>query len=265
MSQLARNTAYNNNAAVADAPRLIQNRNERSAAYRNTHPNHLDLSYGTGERQKWDLYGADNTDAPCFVFIHGGYWQMNRREDFAVFATGLVTQGWSVALPGYSLAPEASLNAIVSELHQALDWLAVRRAKCGVTGPVIVSGWSAGGHLAALLLKHELVTAGLALSGVYELGPIRDTYLNDKLRLSDEEIERLSPLRLPVVHKPLAIGYGTHELPALIEDSRDLHAYRAAAHASGILLPIAGANHFTILEELLSSDGILVAAAKTLI
>lgn len=265
MSQAARNAAYNNNAAVADAPKLIQIRNELSLAYRNAHSDHLDLPYGKGERQKWDLYAAERADAPCFIFIHGGYWQMNRREDFAAFAAGLAAHGWSVALPGYSLAPEASLTSIVTELHGALDWFSAHRVAHGISGPVIISGWSAGGHLAALLLGHHLVTAGLALSGVYELGPIRDTYLNDKLRLTEGEIEHFSPLRLPVVHKRLAIAYGTRELPALVEDSRDLHAYRAAAHVEGILLPVTGADHFTILEELRSPDGRLTAVARALV
>ena len=90
---------------------------------------------------------------------------------------------------------------------------------------------------------------------MFELGPIRDTYLNEKLRLTDAEIATLSPLRLPVVHKTLAITYGTAELPPLVSDSRDLHAMRAAAHAPGALMPVAGANHFTIMQELRDADG----------
>jgi arylformamidase len=106
-------------------------------------------------------------------------------------------------------------------------------------------------------LGHRSVVAGLAISGVFELGPIRDTYLNEKLRLTDEEIAEQSPLRLPVVNKMLAITYGTAELPPLVSDSRDLHARRSAAHAPGPLLPVAGANHFTIMHALRDADGLL--------
>jgi len=190
------------------------------------------------------------------VFIHGGYWQMSRREDFAVFAEGVAAHGWSVAMPGYSLAPEASLTQIVAELRAGLDWLAIHGP---AHGDVMISGWSAGGQLAAILLDHSLVSAGLAISGVYELGPLRDTYLNAKLKLTDEEVAVLSPLRLPVVQKPMVIAYGSHELPALVDDSRDFHALRAAAHAPGALLPVA-ADHFTVLNELRSPDGVLVKA-----
>jgi len=256
LSQAERDAAYNNGAAVANSAALVRERNEASSVYRAAHGGHLDLAYAEGERCKWDIYpGA--AAAPCLVFIHGGYWQMNRREDFAVFAEGVAAQGWSVAMPGYTLAPDASLKQIVAELRTALDWLAIH-------GPahrdVVVSGWSAGGQLAALLLDHPLVRAGLAISGVYELGPLRDTYLNAKLKLTDEEVAALSPMRLPVVQKPMVIAYGSRELPALVDDSKRFHALRAAAHAPGALLPVAGADHFTVLDALRAPDGELVKA-----
>jgi arylformamidase len=265
MSRAARDAAYNNAAAVANSAALSQQRREASAAYRAAHAKALDVPYGTGERHKWDLYPGTDMTAPCLVFIHGGYWQMNDREGFACLAEGLAAHGWSVALPGYTLAPDASLTAIAAEVRAALDWLAKNGANHGIAGPIVLSGWSAGGHLTALLLHHPAVAAGVAISGIYEIGPLRDTYLNDKLRLTDEEIETLSPLRLPVVAKPLVIAYGSNEVSALVNDSRMLHARRAAAHAPGPLVPVAGADHFTILHELRSPSGVLVRLARALL
>jgi arylformamidase len=265
MNRAARDAAYNNSAAVANSAALVQERREASAVYRAAHAKALDLPYGVRERNKWDLYPGTDAAAPCLVFIHGGYWQMNEREGFACLAEGLAAHGWSVALPGYTLAPEASLATIVAELRAALDWLAKNGPGHGIGGPAVLSGWSAGGHLAALLLDHPAVTAGLAISGVYELGPLRDTYLDDKLRLTDDEIEALSPLRLPVIPKPLTVAYGSKELPALVNDSRALHARRAAAHAPGALVPIAGADHFTVLHELRSKAGLLVRQALAIV
>jgi acetyl esterase/lipase len=264
LAQAERDAAYDNNGAVADSPALIEKRNKGSAAYRKAHPAGLDIPYGPKERNRWDLYPAKNPDAPCLVFIHGGYWQRNTREDFAMFMAGVQAHGWSAALPGYSLAPEVKLGDIVAEIHAALDWLKAEGPKHGIAGPVILSGWSAGGHLTAMALDHQLVVAGFAMSGVYDLEALRDTKLNAPLQLTDDEIAALSPLRLSVVNKPMTIAYGTAELPTLVNDARNLHAMRAAAHAPGVLLPVAHANHFNILEQLAEPDGELTCAALDL-
>ena len=265
LSQEARDLAYNNNAAVPDSAALNAARIAASETARQTRPAHLDVPYGTQERQRWDLFPATDPAAPCLVFIHGGYWQRNRREEFAAIAQGARTLGWSTALPGYTLAPDSSLTQIVGEIHAALDWLGEHGPAHGIAGRVIVSGWSAGGHLAALALSHPAVAAGLAISGIYRLAPLRDTWLNAALRLSDLEIAGLSPLLLPVVPKPLAIAYGAAELPMLVADSRDFFDYRRSAGAPGTLLPIDGANHFSILDELRRPDGALLRAATALL
>ncbi len=264
MSRAARDAAYNNSAAVANSPELNAARAADSAAFRAAHPRHLDLRYGPRERNTWDLFPAADPQAPCLVFIHGGYWQRNSAAQFANLIAGPYAHGWAGALPGYTLAPDASLTEITAEINAALDWLAAHGQEHGIAGPVVLSGWSAGGHLTAMCLDHPRVSAGLAISGLFELGPIRDTELNDKLQLGDEEIVALSPLRLPVVHKPLAIAYGTAELPPLQSDSRDLHAYRAAAHAPGVLIPVPSANHFTIVHELRDADGLLTRQVRLL-
>lgn len=264
LSHAERDAAYNNTMAVKNSADLSAAREAASAEFRRAHPGHLDLRYGPKERNTWDLFPAANPNAPCIVFIHGGYWQRNSKDGFANLISGLHARGWAGALPGYTLAPDATLTEIVAEINAALDWLAANGRAHGIEGKVVLSGWSAGGHLTAMCLGHSRVSAGLAISGVYELGPIRDTYLNEKLKLSDGEIEMLSPMRLPMVAKPMLITYGTAELPPLVSDSRHLHAKRAAAHLSGALLPIAGADHFTIVHELRDADGVLTRQALLL-
>jgi acetyl esterase/lipase len=257
LSRAERDAAYNNSAAVADSAALLEDFRAGSEAFRAAHGEKLDLRYGPRERNTWDLYPAADSHAPCLVYIHGGYWQRNSKDQFASLIAGPYARGWSAALPGYTLAPDATLAAITAEIHAALDWLAEHGPAHGIAGPVVLSGWSAGGHLTAMALGHRRVAAGLAISGVFELGPLRDTYLDEKLQLTDDEILSHSPLRLPAVNKMLAITYGTAELPPLVSDSRKLHATRAAAHAPGPLLPVPGANHFTIMHELRDADGML--------
>jgi acetyl esterase/lipase len=265
LSQAARDDAYDNNKAVVDSAAQIAARNEAALRYRAAHATALDLPYGPRERNRIDLYPAVDSAAPCLVFIHGGYWQRNSRELFAHLTEGVAAHGWSVAIPGYSLAPEATLSEIAQEINLALDWLAAHGPAHGVAGPLVLSGWSAGGHLTALALGHPAVTAGLAVSGVYDLAPIRDTALNGALKLTDAEIATLSPLRLPMVQKPLTIAYGSAELPALVSDSKQLAVARQAVDAPGDLVAIAGANHFSILEQLRQPNGALVTLALALL
>jgi arylformamidase len=260
MSQEERNSAYNNAAAVATSSELNLARNEASVRYRAAHSATLDLSFGSGQRQAWDLFPGTDPSAPCMIFFHGGYWQMNGRENFACVAEGVAPHGWSVALPGYTLAPEASLGEIVAENRAALDWLQEHAVQYKLGTKFIAAGWSAGAQLASLALAHPLIDAGLAIAGVYELSPLRDTYLNDKLSLTDLEIANLSPTRLPVVDKPLTIAYGSAELPTLIEEAWAFHRMRADAHAPGALLPIPKANHYSILDELRNANGLLTKA-----
>jgi hypothetical protein len=257
LSQAERDAAYNNPAAVADSPVLNAAREVASSAFRVAYGMHLDLRYGKRERNTWDLFPVSDPDAPCVVFIHGGYWQRNSKDQFANLIAGPRAHGWAAALPGYTLAPDASLTEIVAEINAALDWLGAHGPAHGINGPVVLSGWSAGGHLTAMCLGHPVVKAGLAISGIFELGPLRDTYLNEKLRLTDQEIVALSPMRLPLTDKPLALAYGTAELPPLMANSRGFHAIRSAEHLPAALIPVPRADHFTIVHELRDQDGIL--------
>ena len=109
MSGAERDAAYNNTNAVKSSAELNAAREAQSAAFRLAHPDHLDLRYGPRERNAWDLFPASNPNAPCIVFIHGGYWQRNSREQFANLIAGPHAHGWAAALPGYTLAPDASL------------------------------------------------------------------------------------------------------------------------------------------------------------
>ena len=100
LSQAERDAAYDNNKAVANSPALIAARNEASAKFRASHATALDIPYGKRERTRIDLYPARDKAAPCLVFIHGGYWQRNSRDVFAMLVEGMAAHGWSVAIPG---------------------------------------------------------------------------------------------------------------------------------------------------------------------
>jgi dienelactone hydrolase len=255
MTRTDLDAAYNNSAAVANSADKLAAWTARSAVTRARPGALLDLAYGPRPRNRIDLFRCGRAHAPLLVFIHGGYWQRNAKEMFACMMEGPLARGFDAALIGYTLAPEATLTQIVAEARAAIRWLRVEATRHGAAaGKLLVSGWSAGGHLTAMVLDH--CDAGLAISGVFDIEPCRLNYLNDKLRLSAEEQIALSPIRqLPASSPPLVIAFGTAELPELQRQSSAYDAARKAARLPSEPLPLAGHDHFSILEELANPSG----------
>jgi arylformamidase len=268
MDRAALDAAYDNTAAVANSAALLADFDARSARMRVAQPHHLDLRYGPAERNRIDYFAAPQTTgpAPVLIFIHGGYWQMRAKETFSFLATGPLAHGIHVALPGYTLAPALSLEGIVGEVRAAVRWMAQHAAEFGGDpARIIVSGWSAGGHLTAMVMNEPAVKAGLAISGIFDLEPIRLNYLNAKLGLDAAAAQRLSPLmNLPRQSSPLMLAYGTSELPELQRQSETFAQARARAGLPGRWVPLPQHNHFTILEELARPDGALTALVREL-
>jgi acetyl esterase/lipase len=265
MDGAALDAAYNNSAAVTDSPRILADFQVRSDRLRAAHNRHLDMRYGPADRNRIDYFAAD-APGPVLVFIHGGYWQMRAKENFSFLATGPLAHGIHVAFVGYTLAPEKKLGGIVDEVRTGIAWLAERVGDFGGDPTrIYVSGWSAGGHLTAMSLEEPAVKGGLAISGIFDLEPIRLCFLNDKLGLDTSEARRLSPLHhLPQYSMPLIITCGGGELPELQRQSETFSAARKKAGLPGRLARLPGYNHFTILEELANADGTLTTLVREL-
>jgi len=256
MSQEDRDLGLNNGLAVAGSTDIIAGWDALSAELRKRYPTHLDLRYGPRERNRIDFLKARD-EGPTLLFIHGGYWQNRAKETFALFAEGPMAYGINVALIGYTLAPEATLDQIVAELHAGIDFLAQQLPALGGDGKgMVVSGWSAGGHLTAMALVHPFVRAGMAISGIYDLEPIRHSYLNAKLSLDEAASLRNSPMMFPGgPMKPLSLVVGATELPLLRKQTADFTCHRARHGLPVTYEEIAGADHFTIMNEIASPMG----------
>jgi arylformamidase len=256
MSQEEMDRGLNNGEAVAGSADMIADWEARSAEMRKRYPAHLDLRYGPRERNRVDFFKA-REDGPTLLFIHGGYWQNRAKENFALFADGPLAYGINVALIGYTLAPEATLDQIVAEIHAGIDFLSKQLPSLGGdTKGIVVSGWSAGGHLTAMALAHPQVRAGMAISGIYDLEPIRHSYLNVKLALNEAASRRNSPMMLPGgPMKPMSLVVGAAELPLLRKQTADFACHRARHGLPVTYEEIAGADHFSIMNELASPHG----------
>jgi arylformamidase len=265
MSQQERDLGLNNGVAVAGSGDIVAGWERRSTEMRARYPDHLDLRYGPRERNRIDFLKARD-EGPTLLFIHGGYWQHRAKESFALFAEGPLAYGINVALIGYTLAPDATLDQIVAEIHAGIDFLAKQLPALGGDGKgIVVSGWSAGGHLTSIALSHPQVRAAMAISGIYDLEPIRHSYLNVKLKLDGPMARRNSPMmHAGGAPKPLSLVAGSAELPLLRKQTADFAGHRAKFGLPVTYEEIAGADHFTIMNELSSPMGRITTLIRQL-
>jgi arylformamidase len=268
MDRAALDAAYNNTAAVGQAKRdeYVGGWTKRSEVIRKMPGARIDLRYGDGARHRLDVFPCGTPGAPTLAYIHGGYWQMNDKEPYAFLGEGLLAAGFNLALIEYTLAPAARMDQIVGEVRRAMAWL-IDHAKevGGDPARVYVSGHSAGGHLTAMALTEGRLAGGIAISGIYDLEPIRLNYLNEKLGLDPAETERNSPVRhLPATAAPLVVTVGLGELPELVRQSEEYAAAWQKGGLRGKYLPVPRHDHFSILEELAHPNGAILAALEEL-
>ena len=265
MSQQERDLGLNNGVAVTGSADIVAGWERRSTEIRGKHSDHLDLRYGPRERNRIDFLRARDK-GPTLLFIHGGYWQARAKEVFTVFAGGPMAHGINVALIGYTLAPDATLDEIVAEIHRGIDFLTEQLPVLGGDGKgIVVSGWSAGGHLTAMALAHPSVRAGMAISGIYDLEPIRHSYLNVKLGLDEAMSRRNSPvMQSGGAMKPLSLVAGSAELPMLRRQTAEFAGHRARFGLPVTYEEIPGADHFTIMNELVSPNGRITTLIRQL-
>jgi arylformamidase len=256
MDRATLDLAYNNSKAVPESAAMFRDWQAQSERMRARVPDHLDLGYGPSPRNKIDYFSA-GPNTPVLVFIHGGFWQMRSKEDFAFLAESFVDSGISVAMVGYPLGPDASMDEIVADTHAAIRFLATRLPELGGDPRrVVVSGWYSGGHLATMVLEEPSLRGGVAISGLFDLEPLLKSYVNDKLHMDLATARRNSPMvLLPKTSKQLDLFAGGKELSEMRRQTADYASARRAAGLPVRYVEIADANHYTILNSMMNRDG----------
>jgi arylformamidase len=261
MDRAGLDAAYNNTKAITNFSGVLARFQARSAAFYETTACQRDLRYGDQPRQRFDLVLSANSNAPTWIFVHGGYWQTLGKEDVAFVAEGALAHGFNVVLAEYTLAPQSTMTQIVDEIGGLLDHLAANRQHLKIgNGPVCLSGHSAGGHLSLVHRSHGLLAHAMAISPLVDLEPISLSWLNEKLDLSPREIDVYSPLRHIDKGAPTTIAVGAAELPELVRHSTEYATTALKAGETVEYVAVPDANHFSILEDLARPSGALVRA-----
>ncbi len=241
-----------------DASRYLTLYSQLSAQARQSPLFNADLAYGAQKGQVLDFFRSGRPEpSPLHIFIHGGYWQELNHKQSAIMVPWLTERGIAHAVLNYTLAPHATIEQMVEECRTAIQWLANRHELLGVDPQQIsVSGHSAGAHLLAMVLstpgsdESEMILpikSALMISGIFDIRPIRHTYINEPLQLSEFNAMAWSPLFRKVISPcPTHIAVGRNETP---EFHRQSDAYRAHLEKQGVRTSLAiyeGYNHFDL-------------------
>jgi arylformamidase len=253
---------YDTRAAVPDVERYLQARAESSRRARERFRCRLDVPYGPSPDQRLDIFPSDVPDSPILVYVHGGAWRMHSKDAVSFLAETLVPAGVALVAPGFSLAPAVPVDEMVRQVREAVGWTYEHATTFGADPDRIhVAGHSSGAHLAAMVtgsgwpaesgLPAGVVKGACLTSGLYDLEPLRHTFMNEWLQLDAKSAERNSPVRhVPAVAGPLTIAVGGRETTAFVRQTADyVAAWRAAGHACRVI-DMPEHHHYSLMLEL---------------
>ena len=236
----------------------------------------VDVRYGPHPAEHLDVFRPALPHAPVHIFLHGGYWYSMSSKEFSFVAKGLVPAGLVVVVLNYALCPTVTMTELVRQVRSGIAYVhAHARDWGGDPDRLTISGHSAGGHLVASALTTDwtrfapgrpadMVRAGLSLSGLYALEPVRLSYVNAYLCMDQAEAAALSPGRhLQHARGALTVAVGGRE-------SEQFHWQQE--HFSAVwgehtgtpprVVDLAGHHHFSLLDELSRPQGVLAREVR---
>ncbi|MEM7440780.1 MAG: alpha/beta hydrolase [Pseudomonadota bacterium] len=254
--------AFENGAYIEGSAALRDIWQAEAAAFRDNWPTQtLGAAYGSAPRQCYDLFQTE-TQRGTVIFVHGGYWHQTDRSWWSHLAAGPLAHGWSVAMPSYTLAPEARISQITAEIAQAVCAIAAAQP-----GPIRLTGHSAGGHLASRMAVAGVlpdavrarVELTVSISGVHHLEPLKASKMNEILQLDAHEAEAESPaLQDPAEGTNILFWVGAGERPEFLRQNRMIAEAWSRKGADVSEQYDAGENHFSVVGKLADPDSPLV-------
>jgi acetyl esterase/lipase len=252
--------AYSNSAYIPDGEAFPARWAEAASAFRASARAHLDQPYGPHEREVYDLFLPAGTPRGTVIFIHGGYWLAFDKSSWSHLAEGPLAHGWAVAMPSYTLCPEARIGEIVGQIGRAVSTIAEKHP-----GEIRLSGHSAGGHLATRLCcadqpLRDRIAKTLSISGLHDLRPLLQTAMRAKLRLDEAEAATQSPaLLMPRTGVRVTAWAGADERPEFIRQTALLANIWTGlgARMKQVLAP--DRHHYDVIDEMAQPDSAMIA------
>jgi len=227
------------------------------------------LGYGKSKAEVLDLYFPvknSTVQKKLHVYIHGGYWQELSKNESSFAATNFQQQGIHFAVINYALAPKVSLSEIVEQCRQSIAWLYLNAEQFGYSANEIhLSGSSAGGHLVMMMAltdwstyikdKKQIIKSICAVSGIFDLTPIAQTYVNEPLQLTEQEIANNSPLlmqsSLTQLHDcSILLSYGEIETAEFKRQTMNMYEKLIEQGIRAQIKEIRNRNHFDVIVDL---------------
>jgi arylformamidase len=260
--QAALDREYDNRRKVPEFADWLARYPRESEATRRALPSRLDVPYGPSAAETLDVFPAPgDAPAPVQIFIHGGYWRALSKSDFSFVARAFHPAGAATVVLDYALIPTVDMDTLVRQCRTAVAWVYWNAPSFGGDPErIFVSGHSAGGHLAAMLMATDwaafgapsrVINGGSAYSGLYDLEPIRLSYLNETLGLTPDSARRNSPVHLrPAGPAPLLLAVGDLEGPEYHRQNEDLAAAWRGHGVRCDVMDMPGVHHYSIVSQL---------------
>ncbi len=210
------------------------------------------IPYGPVKRRNLlDVYCHKDhpTGAPVLLFIHGGAWTVsNKDQQGKPLMLHFASRGWVCFAPNYRMSPRSTWPAHIEDVKKAIAWIREHGAEYGADPDfIMITGGSAGGHLAALAATtpndpafqpgfedaDTSLQAAVPHYGVYDFtdastlntrgrrGMLEKVVLKRKYKKDPEPFRQASPIhRAGPDAPPFLIIHGAHDNLAPVKEAR---------------------------------------------
>ncbi|MGO4257254.1 alpha/beta hydrolase fold domain-containing protein [Marmoricola sp. RAF53] len=259
-----------------------------------------DINYRDGgTRARLDIYrprGVDLTNAPVLVQVHGGGWTIgDKSQQGLLLMNRMARRGWVCVAMNYRLAPRNPFPAQIVDVKKAIAWIRENIASYGGDPSyLVITGGSAGGHLASLAaLTSDVkeyqpgfeeadtrVAACVSFYGVYDLAGLtgdraaidmRDRFLGPRVFKMDPktqlaEFELASPIAHVTPDDPdFLVLHGTYDGLVSIRQARAFVAkMRAVSEGVTSYVELPGTQHAFEVFSSIRSQGVIRAVERWL-